>query len=236
MALNEASRAAREYTQKWLGSDVQFTGQPLASGNSSPSVSSTPGAGVPDVPGNSLAANTSPFLKMELTKPLDPKLSLKTEVGLNRGVTGDLSPTGSMGFQYDFTSKLHGDVSYGSNDTGQQEAKAGIRFTTELPDIKTAKKDDKEKPNFERFDIYPVGPGKYSILWTTDKVTKNTLTVLDGSGKEVQVRVESKDFEYRHEMVVEGLVPDSDYDFQVLAKDLNGNTRAVTKRVTASNQ
>ncbi|HVZ81818.1 MAG TPA: translocation/assembly module TamB domain-containing protein [bacterium] len=233
MALNEASRAAREYTQKWLGSDVQFKGQPLAAG---PGSAATPVAGGPEATGNSLVANSSPFLQMELTKPLDPKLSLKTQVGFNRGVTGDLSPTGSMGLQYDFTSKLHGDISYGSNDLNQQEARASFMFTEPLPDIKVAKKDDKEKPNFERFDVYPVGPGKYSVLWTTDKVTKNTLSVLDGDGNEVQVKVENKDFEYRHEMVIDGLTPDADYDFRITAKDLNGNTRSVIKRVTASNQ
>lgn len=233
IALNEATRQLRPFAQKLGNLEVNLKGQPFSSG---PSAQSTALPGSPEANGNTQTGLSTQVLDVELTKQLDSRIALRTDIGLSKGVTGDLSPQGRMGLDYLITPKLRASGSYGSNDVGQQEARVELGFTTELPDIKTPKLGDKEKPNFERYDIYPVGPGKYSVLWTTDKVTKNTLTVLDGSGKEVQVKVENKDFEYRHEMVVEGLEPDSDYDFQVLAKDLNGNTRVVTKRVTASNQ
>lgn len=236
MALNEAARNLRPLAQQLLGSDIDISGQPIPSGNSSANAAATQGAPGPEAGGNTSNGTYTKIVNVGLTRYIDPKLSVRTDLGLGKGVTGNLSPEGGLGIQYDFTDKFHGTASYGQNDLGQQVAQVGVGFTAELPDIKGPKKGDKEKPNFERFDVYPVGPGKYSVLWTTDKVTKNTLTILDTEGKEVQVKVENKDFEYHHELIVDGLAPDADYDFKISAKDPSDNTRAIIKRVSALNQ
>lgn len=233
MALNEATRAARSYVQQWLGTDIQFSGNPIPGGYSTGAAPVT-GVSTADATGNSLAGYSSPLFKMELVKPLDSKFSVRTDIGLNRGVTGDLSPTGSVGLDLNLTQKLKLSGSVGQNDWGQNEGKVGIELSQPLPDVIGPKKGDTEKPNFERFDIYPVGPGKFSLQWVTDKVTKCEIRVLGTDGQLIKDIPENKPFDYRHDMTIDGLDPTQDVQIQISAKDPNGNERIVTQKASAS--
>ncbi|HJT23023.1 MAG TPA: translocation/assembly module TamB domain-containing protein, partial [bacterium] len=231
IALNEASRYVRSYVQQGLGMDIQFTGNPVGALTGQSSVTAPVEAGA-----NSLPAQSSPLLNVELVKPLDSKFSVRTDFGLNRGVTGDLSPTGSVGLDVHLTQKLKLSGTVGQNEWGQQEGKVGVELSQTLPDVIGPKKGDVEKPNFERFDVFPVGPGKFSIQWVTDKVTKCEVRVLTMDGQLVKVVPENKPFDYRHDMTIDGLDPAQDFLIQISAKDPNGNERIKDQKAPASIQ
>ena len=218
-ALNEATRGVRSTIQQWLGADIQLNGNPI------------PGGGA-DASGNSLSTLA---LQAEITKPINQKLSLKTDLGFNRGVTGgDLAPQGSVGMEYLFNNKLKATGSVGQNDLGQTEARLELGFHTELPDAIGPKKGDTTKPHFERFDIFPVGPGKFSLKWVTDKVTKCEVRVLDTDGQLVKDVAEKKNFDYYHDMILDGLAPNQDFQIQITAKDPNGNERVEAQKASAA--
>jgi hypothetical protein len=121
----------------------------------------------------------------------------------------------------------------GPNDTGQSETKIGAEFTTTLPDLMGPKPGDKEKPKFVRFDVDSFGPGKFHLIWVTDKVTRCEIRVMDAEGTIVRVFVEKNQHAYDHEMDIDGLDPETNYKIQISVKDLNQNEKIETKDAPA---
>ena len=193
-------------------------------------------SGVSQVPlepgGNTLLGQSSPLLSIEARKYLNPKLSVVTSLGVGKNaLTDEVKPVGQVGVGYDVTKNLSVGVTTGQNPYGQFETTGGIQLSQTLPDIMGPKKGDKTPPRFVRFDVYAIGPGKFQLIWGTDKVTRCEVRVTDAGGQLVQVLPEKKEYNYDHKLVVDKLSPDAEYKIQIVAKDLNDNSATTSQAV-----
>lgn len=236
----EASRHARQFF-KQLG-DLEFDVKTNISGSgktSAPNPSLTPGAGVTqtltDAKGNTLQAGNVSLAKFSFTKPLSEKLSVTTSFDLDRDLaTNRPGVKPQIGLDYRFNKNLGAGVTTGQNERGEAETKVGIGFSESLPDIMEPKKGDKRPPDIRRFDIYPIGPGKFQVIWETDEVTRSEIKVSDAAGQLIQFIPEKKQHSYHHEQGIDKLALDTEYKIQLSVKDLNGNETVKSQKVSTS--
>jgi hypothetical protein len=179
---------------------------------------------VTDASGNTLPGQNVPLVELELRKHLDPKLSVLGRLGVNKDLgTQETGLGGSLGLEYGVNQNLKLDLSVGRRDDNQSEGRVGAQWSIPLPNMMGPKKGDVDPPRFERFDVYPTGPGKYQLYWQTDEVTKCLIEVLDPEGAKVRSIEQKGQPDYRHELALEGLDREKEYLIRVTARDLNGN-------------
>jgi hypothetical protein len=177
-----------------------------------------------DAAGNTLTGSSVPLFQVQLRKPIDQRLSVLTNMGLLRDPTTDKSNLqGQVGAEYSLTKNLTLEAITGQRDDSQLETKFGLRYNTLLPDIIGPKKGDTERPKFRSSVIYSIGLGKFQLVWETDKVTKCEVQVFDADDKMVKTKIETSQFAYNHEMVLDGLSPDVQYEIRITARDPNDN-------------
>jgi len=92
---------------------------------------------------------------------------------------------------------------------------------------------DKEKPRFERSEYYPMGKGKYHLVWELDKTNKSEVRVFDSNGIMTQVIPDKSGWDYKHELDVENLSENQDYKILISAKDPNGNEAITFLKIPA---
>lgn len=236
IALNEATRFARTYTQKFLGTDVVFQGNPIPGGTGPTVMTPVPGAGGNVIKG--VVGDTQTIGNVEFIKPISPKLTIKTDFGVGRELsTGNAVPEGRLALEYAINPKLTFSTAVGTNQNGQQETTALFNLKQSIPDIIMPKKGDKEKPRFEKFEIYPVGPGKFHLEWNTDKVTKSEIRVLDSDNQLIRLVIpEKNNWDYFHESVIGNLSTDQDYTIRVTVKDPNLNEQMKEEKISATSE
>jgi len=233
MGTNYITSQIRPFFSSAFGIDAQIKGNPIG-GGSGPNNVPTPGAQTLEPAGNSLAGSTLPMVQLQMIKPLDPRLSVETDVGVGRDIySGAAEWQGRFGLDYSLTPKLSVSGSVGQNDVNQTETRVDLKFKTDLPEIISPKPGDKEKPQFEQSDYYPLGKGKYHLVWTLDKITKSEIRVFDSSGTMTQVVADKAGWSYKHELDVENLTENQDYKIQISAKDPNGNEALTQIKIPA---
>ena len=213
--------------------ETNFAGKNASGGSP---VSAVGVSQIAEAGGNTVSGTgTVSLAKVSLTKHLSQKLSVSTTFDINRNLQNS-SPgvQPEIGLGYSFNKNLSGGVTQGTNLSGQAETRVGLSFSESLPDIMAPKLGDKERPRFERCDVFSVGPGKYQLIWVTDKVTQSEVRVIDPDGKIVKVVVEKKQHDYRHEIIVDSLDPEMEYQIQVSVKDLNQNETVKTQKVSSN--
>ena len=204
----------------------------LFNSNSNPSTASGIPQTVMDANGNTLSGGSVPIAQVIVRKPIGGKLSIVNTVGLMRDlVTDKAGVQEQFGLSYELNNNLQLNATTGQRDDGIIDTKATLDAHFILPDIMRRKKVDKEKPRFERFDVYPSGPGKFQLIWVTDKVTKSEVKVIDPDNQMVQDILEKKQHDYRHDMVIENLNSDVEYKIQIFVKDLNDNETMKEQKV-----
>jgi hypothetical protein len=227
VAAIELSRKVRRLTRNFGGIEVNVkSGLFQEAGRSSDNSSTGNGtSGTADSTGNTLASTANRSLaSVELKKYLDQRLAVVSNFGYLKDNNTD-RPTfqKQVGVDYDLSRELTLNTRVGQNDEGVAEQKVGFSFRTILPDVKKGNKSDKIPPKLERFEVYSLGPGTLQVLWTTDKVSKAQLKLMDEDGQLIRTLEVDKGYEYYHEVVVEKLEPDTDYSVQLVVRDLNGN-------------
>ncbi len=229
MASSQLTGMTRSVLQQVAGVDINV--ETNIAGANSGSVSS-PGvlpAG-PDATGNSTGASNVSLFRLKIRKPLDQRLSLMW----NPGLAENFTPQNQLGLQYDLNRNLSFNATTGENNIGQEETQVGIQFQEALPDIMQPKRGDKDRPRFMRLDATSIGPGKFHVVWETDKVTQCEVRVMDLEGKVVMDNVEKKQDAYDHAIEITGLDPTAPYQLEILAKDLNQNERNEFRKLTPS--
>lgn len=234
IASSSLTSYARPWAQRVLGTEVDVK---TNIGGTGPNA--VPTAGVsqigPDALGNSLAAGSIPVVQLKLRKPLDQRLSVLYNLGLTKDLsTENLGVQNQVGLQYDLNKNLSLNAITGQNDVGQAETRLTAQFSESLPDLMGPKAGDKDKPKFIRLDFDSIGPGKFHLVWETDKVTKCEVRVLNAEGTVVRDVVEKQQHAYDHEIDIEGLDPEAGYKLQISAKDLNQNEKIETRDLPPS--
>ncbi|HVM33394.1 MAG TPA: hypothetical protein VMU88_09695, partial [bacterium] len=215
-----------------LDVNVQSNVAQNVAGSSNPAASTAPGV---EAGGGTLPAGISPVFKVQLQKYLDSKFSVQTNLGMLRDqATGTSDFQSQFGLGYDVNKNLQLNALTGQNDSGQYENKITLGFHASLPNNKSVDKSDKQAPQFVSFDVYPLDAGKIQVDWETDKITKGEVQVLGADGVLVKDVAETKDYDYDHELVVDGLKPDTQYKVQILVKDLNQNQSVSQSKDTAT--
>ncbi len=232
IASNEITRAIRPFTQNLTGGDINFKQSILSSGSSG--VSNTGVSQVVAEPtGNSVVGSSVPLAQVEFSKPLDQRLTFKSVVGAGKNSLTDLLEfQGEIGLQYELRKNLTLNLMTGGNEVGQQETSFSIGYRAMLPDIMGPKAGDKEAPKFVRLDVYPLAPGKFQIIYETDKVTRGEVRIMDADKKVVQENVEKTQQSYDHQLVVDKLNPEDSYQIQIMVKDLNQNQAVTIQQVS----
>ncbi len=233
----ELSRRVRRLTRGLGGIEINVRSNLIQeaagrnSGNSSGG-SGLPGGGSPvDPSGNSAATTSRSLASVELKKYLDQRMAVVSNFGLRKDdLTDRASFQKQLGLDYDLSKELSLNTRVGDNDDGRPEERVGFSFRTSIPDIKRGRKDDKDPPKLERFDLYPLGPGTLQVLWTTDEVSKAELRVMGDDNQVLRILKPDKSFEYYHEVVLDGLEPDTDYWVQLTVRDLSGNSSLSPKK------
>ncbi len=223
MVSNRVTTFVRPIGQAIGGLDVDVQlGSGLVGSGSNATTDTGP---IVDPSGNSLAGGKIPALSLRLRKSLDPRLSVLTNLGLNRDIYSDKTGTqAQLGIQYDISKSLSLNALTGSRESdSQQETSVMAQFNQPLPDIISPKKGDKEKPRFIQCDATPMGLGKTRMVWETDKVTKGEIKIFDSDDNLVQDIKEDGDYVYDHLKVVENLNPSLEYKIQISVKDPNQN-------------
>lgn len=221
VAAIELSRKVRRLTRNFGGIEVNVkSGLFQEAGHSSVGIASDA-----ESTGNTLSSSdTRSLASMEFKKYLDQRFAVVSNFGLLKDNNTDrASFQKQVGVDYDLSRDLTLNTRVGQNDEGIAEQKVGFSFRTILPDIKKGNKSDKIPPKLERFEVYSLGPGTLQVLWTTDKVSKAQLKLMDEDGQLIRTLEVDKGYEYYHEVVVEKLEPDTDYSVQLVVRDLNGN-------------
>lgn len=236
IATNELTRISRSLTQDVFGVDVVIKGNPIPGGTGAAALTPVPGLG--SSAGKTIVGDTQSVGTVELIKPLNKKLTLKTDFGIGRDVnTGIAVPEGRLSVDYAINPKLIVTGGVGTNQNGQQETSVLLGYKTDLPDIIMPKKGDKEKPHFEKFEAYPIGPGKFHLEWITDKVTKSEIRVLDSDKQLIRLVIpENNSWDYRHEAVIGNLSPDQDYTIRITVKDPNLNEQIKEDKISATSE
>ncbi len=229
MASSQLTGMTRSVLQQVAGVDINV--ETNFAGANSASVSS-PGvvSAGPDAAGNSTGASNASLFRLKIRKPLDQRFSLIW----NPGLAENLTPQNQLGLQYDLNRNLSFNATTGENTIGQEETQFGIQFQEPLPDIMQPKPGDKERPRFMRLDTDSIGPGKFHVVWETDKVTQCEVRVMDLDGKVVMDNVEKKQDAYDHAIDITGLDPTAPYKLEILAKDLNRNERDEFRNLSPS--
>jgi hypothetical protein len=194
----------------------------------------TPGANqvIAEPYGNTLVGNSVPLAQMEINKPLDSRLTIKSVVGVGKNLSTDAAQGQfEMGLEYGITKNLKAYGMTGGNDNGQDETKVGLSYSAQLPDVMSAQPGDKQVPKFLRFDILDIGLGKYQINWQTDLVTKGELQIINANKDVVKDIVEKGQHAYDHELVVDKLNPEEEYQVLITTKYLNGNEAVSVKSI-----
>lgn len=225
----------RQFLQNNAGIDLS-----IKSNLASNLVSAVPTAGVSQlaVGNNSVAAgNDVPLVQADLVKPLDPRLTFKGTVGAlrNQSTDGTQFQT-NAGLEYRFSKNWSLNVNSGINDYGQGETSAKLLLSQSLPDIMSAKKGDTTLPRFVRFDIYSIGLGKFQLNWETDKVTLGEVKVSDDKGEVAQDVSEKGQHAYDHQLVVDKLNPDMEYQVEITVRDLNDNKATKAEKISPSTE
>jgi hypothetical protein len=191
---------------------------------------------VVDAEGNTLPLGSTSLASLEVRKNLDSRLGLFAVgvVGVGKqDVTEKTTFQKQVGLDYEVTRDLTLNTRVGENEEGLSERRVGLQYRTTLPDVKRAKKGDVTPPKIERFDVYVLGPDKVQVLWTTDEVTRADLRLKvlgDEDSPDQVVPERSREYEYRHEMVLERLDPESEYGLTLIVRDLNGNVTESPKK------
>src|SRR5258708_26774619 len=154
IASNKITSAIRPFVQNLTGVDINVKQSFLSGGSSG--VTNTAGVSqVVEAQGNSAVGNTVPLAQVEISKPLDPRLTVKSVVGLGKNLSTDLAQfQGEIGLQYELRKNLTLNLMTGGNDIGQQETRVDLAYRATLPDIMGPKPGDTTAPKFVRFDIY----------------------------------------------------------------------------------
>lgn len=237
LASSKVTSLLRGPVQNWVGVNIDVKSNVLSSVDASGQA--TPGANqlIGDPNGNTNAASAIPLVQAQFSKPLDPRLTAIGLVGVDKNLsTSNAQLQVEGGLEYGLTKSLKLDLMTGGNDNGVNETKVGLNYSAQLPDIMSARPDDKQTPKFLRFDILDIGLGKYQINWQTDLVTKCEIRVLNSDKEVVQDVVEKTQHAYDHERVIDKLDPQEAYQFQVIAKYLNGNEAVSMQGVSAQVQ
>jgi hypothetical protein len=224
VAAIELSRKVRRLTRGLGGIEVNVkSGFFQEAGRSSSNSSAATG----DSTGNTLSATANRSLaSVELKKYLDQRLAVVSNFGyLKDNNTERSSFQKQVGVDYDLTRELTLNTRVGQNDEGLAEQKVGFSFRTLIPDVKKGNNKDKTPPKLERFEVYSLGPGTLQVIWTTDKVSKAQLKLMNDDGELLRTVDADKGYEYYHEVVVEKLEPDTNYRVQLSVRDLSGNVR-----------
>jgi hypothetical protein len=220
--------------QDVAGLDVNFKSNLISNGGANGQA--TPGASqvIAEPYGNTVVGNSVPLAQVELNKPLDSRLTIKSVVGLGKNLSTDAAQGQfEMGVEYGLTKNLKFDVMTGGNDNGQDETKLGLNYSAQLPDVMSAQPGDKQVPKFLRFDILDIGLGKYQINWQTDLVTKGEVKIMDEDKSVVKDVVEKGQQSYDHQIVVDKLNPELVYQVLISAKYLNGNEAVSMQGIAA---
>jgi hypothetical protein len=231
IASNEITKAIRPIVSQNTGIDINVKQNILSSGSAG--VSNMGVSQVVESQGNSTVGNTVPIAQVEISKPLDQKLTVKSVVGVGRNLSTDVAQLqGSLGLQYELRKNLTLNVMTGSNELGQQDTNLSLNYSASLPDIMSPKPGDTTLPKFVRVDVYPVGLGKIQVNWETDKVTRCEVKVIDAEKQVVHVEAEKGQQTYDHQTVIENLDPEANYQLKITAEDLNRNQGVTVYQVT----
>ncbi len=218
--------------QSALGVGVDFQSQVLSGGGANGVA--TPGANqvIAEPYGNTVVGNAVNIAKVEWSKSLDPRLTMKLGTGVQKNLTtGAAQGQVEAGLDYELRKNLMLDFMTGDNDNGQNETKLGINYKAMLPDIMSAQKGDSQTPKYMRFDITEFGLGKYQLNWSTDLVTKGEVQIRDEDKNMVQDVMERGQHTYDHQLVVDKLNPQKAYQVQIISKYLNGNEAVSVKNI-----
>jgi hypothetical protein len=182
--------------------------------------------------GNTVVGNAVNVAKVEFSKPLDPRLTMRIDTGVQKNLTtGAAQGQFEAGLDYELRKNLMLDLMSGDNDNGQNETKLGLNYKAMLPDIMSAQKGDNQTPKYMKFDITEFGLGKYQLSWSTDLVTKSEVQIIDEDKNVVQDVVEKSQHAYDHQLVVDKLNPVEAYQVQIISKYLNGNEAVSIKTI-----
>lgn len=234
VAAVELSRKVRRLTRGLGGVEVNLKSGLFQEAGRNPANGTDPNAVDPS--GNTLPATGSRSVaSLELKKYLDQRFAVVSNFGyLKDNATDRASFQKQVGVDYDVTRDLSLNTRVGQNDEGIAEQKVGFSFRTMLPDVMKGDRKDKTPPKLERFEVYSLGPGTVQVLWTTDKVTKSDLRILNEEGEELRKVVGDRKFAYYHEVVIEKLEPDTEYGVQLSVRDLNGNVTSSTVKTVST--
>ena len=232
VASSKLTTLIRGPVQDALNVDVNFKSNIIE--NVGGGAQATPGADsvIAEPYGNTVVGNAVNLAKVEFSKPLDPRLTMRFDTGLQKNLsTGAAQGQVEGGLEYELRKNLKLDFMTGGNDNGQEETKLGLNYRAMLPDIMSAQKGDTQTPKFLRFDITEFGLGKYQLNWQTDLVTKSEVKILNESNDVVQDIVEKGQHAYDHQLVVDKLNPQETYDVQIISRYLNGNEAVSVKSI-----
>lgn len=224
VASSKVTNLIRGPVQSALNLDVNIKSNLISGGGANGQA--TPGANqvIAEPAGNTVAGNAVPLAQLEINKPLDSRLTVKSVVGVGKNLSTDAAQGQfEVGMEYGITKNLKLNVMTGGNDYGQDETKLGLSYSAQLPDVMSARPGDTQTPKFLRYEIVDIGMGKYQINWQTDLVTKGEIKVFDEDKNVVQDILEKGQHAYDHEAVVDKLNPEAAYQVQITAKYLNGN-------------
>ncbi len=232
VASSKLTTLIRGPVQSALNVDVNIKSSLISGGGANGQA--TPGANsvIAEPSGNTVAGVSVPLAQVEINKPLDSRLTVKSVVGVGKNLSTDAAQGQfEVGMEYGITKNLKLNVMTGGNDYGQDETKLGLSYSAQLPDVMSARPDDKQVPKFLRYDILDIGMGKYQLNWQTDLVTKGEIRVYDADKNVVQDIVEKGQHAYDHEAIVDKLNPEGAYQVQITAKYLNGNEAVSIKGI-----
>src|SRR5665213_1596804 len=232
VASSKLTTLIRGPVQDALNVDVDFKSNIIE--NVGASGQATPGANsvIAEPYGNTVVGNAVNVAKVEFSKPLDSRLTMKVDTGVQRNLTtGAAQGQIEAGMDYELRRNLKLEGMIGDNDYGQNEIKLGLNFKTMLPDIMSAQRGDTQTPKYLGFEITEFGLGKYQLRWSTDLVTKSEVQILDENKNVVQDVVEKSQQTYDHQLVLEKLNPQKAYQVQIISKYLNGNEAVSIKNI-----
>ncbi|HTA76846.1 MAG TPA: hypothetical protein VK791_06805, partial [bacterium] len=237
VASSKVTNLIRGPVQSELNVDVNFKSNIVY--NVGANGQATPGASqvIAEPYGNTLVGNSVPIAQMEINKPLDSRLTVKSVVGVGKNLSTDAAQGQfEMGLEYGITKNLKAYGMTGGNDNGQDETRVGLSYSAQLPDVMSAQPGDKQVPKFLRFDILDIGLGKYQINWQTDLVTKGELQIINANKDVVKDIHEKGQHAYDHQLVVDKLNPEEEYQVLITTKYLNGNEAVSVKSIAAQVQ
>jgi len=232
VASSKVTSLIRGPVQDMLDVDVDVKSDVFSNGGANGQA--TPGANqvIAEPYGNTVSGNAVNLAKVEFSKPLDPRLNLRLDTGVQKNLsTGAAQGQIEAGLDYALRKDLKLELMTGDNDNGQNETKVSLGYKAMLPDVMHADKDDKQTPKFLRFDILEVGLGKYQLNWQTDLVTKGEIKVLNENKDVIQDIREKGQHAYDHQIMINKLNPEESFNVQINAVYLNGNEAVSIKNM-----